>query len=99
MIASVIMSLLPFSGVGGLMISPEFLTVLMAALAAIGVGDECAGISPSISDGVDLLAVGDARRVPVGAEPLGQIQRAGDQHLAGRGHRSDDRATCRTPAR
>src|SRR5690606_14969312 len=48
-IASPTMSLLPFSGAGGRMISPVPLMVLTAALAAIGVGEDAGGSSPSIS--------------------------------------------------
>ena len=55
------------------MISPAFLTVLMAALAAIGVGDECAGSSPSTSDGVDLLAVGGSGAWPFEPSPSGRL--------------------------
>src|SRR5690606_4985583 len=45
--ASVSMSALPFSGAGGRMISLALLTVLTAALAAIGGGDDAAGSSVS----------------------------------------------------
>jgi hypothetical protein len=69
--ASVIMSLLPFSGAGGVMISPEFFTVLMAALAAIGVGDEWSGDLAVDEHGVGSLAVGDTGRVPLEPRPSG----------------------------
>src|SRR5690606_705010 len=48
-IARVSMSLLPLSGAGGRMTSPADLDVLIAELAAIGVGEEAGASSPSRS--------------------------------------------------
>ena len=73
MIASVIMSLPPFSGVGGLMISPGCLTVLIAALAAIGVGDECAGSSPSTSTASASLPSATPGACPSEPSPSGRL--------------------------
>ena len=71
-IASVSISRPPFSGVGGLMTSPGCLWVLIAALAAIGVGDECAGSSPSTSTASTSLPSAVPRACPVDPKPSGR---------------------------
>ena len=71
-IASVSISRPPFSGVGGLMTSPGCLWVLIAALAAIGVGDECAGSSPSTRTASTSLPSAVPRACPVDPKPSGR---------------------------